>query len=169
MTVNEFITLFLRTHGLLHSLTNLDDAEALIKRLNSTLTALIATQSFTMGQLIKISVINMYALWHISGLKLMETTELTGDENRARELVLELLVGSLSAFLLPVYTLKSDATIMDYYALPAIKLLLNWIQINPTILEESVFAKRLEIWPGLCKLLNNIQPYIVEDFNKCEQ
>lgn len=159
MTVNEFLQLFLCTHGYFHSASELRQAELSVKSLNSVMTALVATQSFTRDMLIKITTINLYAFSHI-GSDLNRINELTNDEKKVRELVLELIAGSLCAFLVPVHTLKMDEGLLDYYALPAVKLLLYSINNDPAVLKEKVFTNRLQIWPSLVKLLNNVQQYL---------
>ncbi|KAK4881318.1 hypothetical protein RN001_004637 [Aquatica leii] len=160
LTVNEFIRMFVRVHGLLYSATDLDQAEFGVKSLNSTLTPLVATHSFTEHKLIQITIINLYALKHTVGAGTLKTEELTEDEINVRKLVLDLLAGSLSAFLLPVYTLNQNSSLLEYYALPAIKLISYWLQNEPDILKETVFQNWLQIWPGLCKLLNGLQNHI---------
>lgn len=47
-----------------------------------------------------------------------DPSELTDEEIRMRCCVVDLVAGSLNAFLLPVYTLKQDDTLLDYFALP---------------------------------------------------
>lgn len=37
---------------------------------------------------------------------------------------------------------------------------MEWIKEEPTVLEKSSFENRLQIWPSLCKLLNDVQPTI---------
>lgn len=118
MTASEFIQLFLRTHGYFHMCIDLKQAETTVKSLNSIMTALVATQSFTKEILIKMSIINLYALNHV-GASPTKVTELTNDEKKVRELILELIAGTLCAFLVPVHTLKVDDSLLDYYALPA--------------------------------------------------
>ncbi|KAG5894975.1 hypothetical protein JTB14_009706 [Gonioctena quinquepunctata] len=118
-----------------------------------------ATQSFTKDALVKMTIINLYALSHI-GSDQKRINELTEDEKKVRELVLELVAGSLCAMLVPVHTLKMDDGLMDYYALPAVKFLLYFIQNDPEVLEEKVFTNRLQIWPSLVKLLNNVQTHL---------
>ncbi|KAJ8960450.1 hypothetical protein NQ318_013734 [Aromia moschata] len=159
MTVNEFIQLFLCTHGYFHTVTELKQAELAVKSLNSIMTALVATQSFTKDMLIKITIINLYALKHV-GSNPIKIEELTKDEKKVRELVLELITGSLCAFLVPIHTLKMDDSLLDYYALPAIKFLLYFVQNEPDVLKEKVFANKMQIWPSLVKLLNNVQKYL---------
>ncbi|KAJ8921440.1 hypothetical protein NQ315_003058 [Exocentrus adspersus] len=166
MTVNEFIQLFLCTHGYFHTVTELKQAELAVKSLNSIMTALVATQSFTKDMLIKLTIINLYAFKHI-GANPCKIEELTTDEMRVRDLVLELIAGSLCAFLVPVHTLKMDDTLLDYYALPAVKFLLYFVQNDQDVLKEKVFTNRLQIWPSLVKLLNNVQKYLkVLNYNK---
>lgn len=63
--------------------------------------------------------INMYALRHT--VDSLSANHLTKDEIRVKHLVLELLAGSLSAFLLPIYTMNDNSQLLDYYALPASK------------------------------------------------
>lgn len=117
MSVNDFERLFLKVHGLLYTTTNLKQADLCVKSINATLTALVATQSFTSDKLVKMTVINLYSYFHVVG----DNNELTTEELKAKELILDLLSGSLSAFLLPVYTLKNDQSLLEYYALPASK------------------------------------------------
>lgn len=118
MTVNEFIQLFLCTHGYFHTATELKQAEVAVKGLNSIMTALVATQGFTGEMLIKITIINLFALFHTDcdGSKLNELTE---DKPKVKDLAMDLIAGSLCAFLVPIHTLKVDETLLDYYALPA--------------------------------------------------
>lgn len=114
MTVNEYIQLFLCTHGYFHTVTDIKQAQLAVKSLNSVMTALVATQSFTKQELIKITVINLFAIANLN-----KEDELTEDETTIKNLILELIAGSLSAFLMPVYTLKNDESLLGYYALPA--------------------------------------------------
>jgi protein SMG7 len=92
------------------------------------MTALVATQSFTTEKLIKITAINLYALKHVTSTSL--TNELTEDEKVVRQYILDLLAGSLSAFLIPVHTLKNDESLLDYYALPAGQYKYSLVQIK---------------------------------------
>lgn len=117
MTVNEFINLFICTHGYLYTLTELCQAQTIVENLGTIMTALVATQSFTEDKLIKMTIINMYSLQHISSSGTSE--ELTSDEKQAKMLILDLLASSLSAFLVPIHTLQADKNLIDYYALPA--------------------------------------------------
>ncbi|XP_050293597.1 nonsense-mediated mRNA decay factor SMG7-like isoform X2 [Anthonomus grandis grandis] len=167
MTVSEYIQLFISTHGHFHMLSDLKQAELSVKSLNSVMTALVATQSFKKQELLEITIINMYALGHLGN----KDEELTKDELKVKDLILELIAGTLSAFLMPVYTLQSDDGLLDYYALPAVKLLMYFLSNKPNIFKCRVFKDRMQIWPSLCKLVNAAQGLLIgfnySKFSKC--
>ncbi|XP_066595298.1 uncharacterized protein [Prorops nasuta] len=167
LTSQEYLVVFLKLHGIIHNLGNLKLASSYVKLLTETLTALVATESFNSWRLVQMLMINLYALQHVAGAitestELLSNEQLSTDERIARDCILDLIAGSLSALLLPVYTIKNS--IVEYFALPSIKLCLDWICIKPAVLEETAFATRLQIWPSLCVLLNALQNYVI-DFN----
>ncbi|XP_012056621.1 PREDICTED: protein SMG7-like [Atta cephalotes] len=61
-----------------------------------------------------------------------------------------------------VFDLDLPFRSIEYFALPSIKLCLDWINIKPTVLEEVAFTSRLQIWPSLCVLLNALQNCVVD-------
>ncbi|EFN64323.1 Protein SMG7 [Camponotus floridanus] len=161
----EYIAVFLKLHGIIHNFGDLKLACLYSKQLTETLTALVATESFSPWMLIQMLVINLYALQHATGVgtdstELLKNEQLTNDEKLARDCILDLIAGTLSALLLPVYTIKNS--IIEYFALPSIKLCLDWINIKPMVLEEVAFTSRLQIWPSLCVLLNALQNCVVD-------
>ncbi|CAK9810528.1 Nonsense-mediated mRNA decay factor SMG7 [Anthophora plagiata] len=165
LTSQEYIAVFLKLHGVIHNLGDLKIASTYAKLLTETLTALVATESFSSWMLVQMFVINLYALEHTTSV-VMNSTEalkneqLTPDEKIARDCILDLIAGSLAALLLPVYTIKNS--IIEYFALPSIKLCLDWIHTKPTVLEEVAFTSRLQIWPSLCVLLNALQNCVTD-------
>lgn len=164
LTSQEYIAVFLKLHGVIHNLGDLKIASAYAKLLTETLTALVATESFSSWMLVQMFVINLYALEHTSvvvgNTESLKQEQLTSDEKIARDCILDLIAGSLSALLLPVYTIKNS--IIEYFALPSIKLCLDWIHTKPTVLEELAFTSRLQIWPSLCVLLNALQNCVID-------
>ncbi|XP_017880856.1 protein SMG7-like isoform X2 [Ceratina calcarata] len=166
LTSQEYIAVFLKLHGVIHNLGDLKIASTYAKLLTETLTALIATESFSSWMLVQMFVINLYALEHTTNVVVGGTVEplkneqLSSDEKIARDCILDLIAGSLSALLLPVYTIKNS--IIEYFALPSIKLCLDWINTKPTVLEELAFTSRLQIWPSLCVLLNALQNCVAD-------
>lgn len=166
LTSHEYIAVFLKLHGVIHNFGDPKIAASYVKLLTETLTALIATESFTSWMLVQMLVINLYALEHTAGIGTESSAdpsrneELTAEERIARDCILDLIAGSLSALLLPVYTIKNS--IIEYFALPSIKLCLDWIHTKPTVLEELAFTSRLQIWPSLCVLLNALQACVLD-------
>lgn len=68
--------------------------------------------------------INIFALHHAGGtfdgkVKTFSEDELTSDEQKVKLLISDFLAACLSAFLLPVYTIKPGESLLDYFALPA--------------------------------------------------
>lgn len=76
-----------------------------------------------------------------------------------------LLAGFLNAFLLPVHTVKQGKALLDFMALPLIKLILDWIILNPQVLKQPGFLSKQQIWPGLAKMLNDLNKVLLEGSN----
>ena len=112
----------------------------------------MAAESLSAWQTIQVVTLDMFLMHRLAE----ESPADCVDEREVVALICEAISGMLSAFLLPVYTLKQGASLLDYFALPATKIILDWIVLNPKVLEERGFLKRLQIWPSLCRVLNNL-------------
>ncbi|KAK3920144.1 Protein SMG7 [Frankliniella fusca] len=169
LTVQEYVALFLKFHGLLYLGADLTACSRTIRLLTDTLTAQVATESFTSRKLVQMLAINLCALHQAQGNIFPQENDkiwdkqsnlsqkLTSAQKQAKSLILDLMAGSLSALLLPVYTIRESEALLEYFALPAIKLTVDWIRLEPDVLNDPAFTSRLQIWPSLCKLLNGIQ------------
>lgn len=71
--------------------------------------------------------INLYALRHTTDT--VPSHQFTKDELKVKHLILEMLAGALSAYLLPIYTMNDNSALLDYYALPASKLFLYFSDV----------------------------------------
>lgn len=172
LTVQEYVALFLKFHGLLYLSADLTTCSRTIRLLTDTLTAQVATESFTSRKLVQMLAVNLYALHRARGnifpaenekhweQRDLLTPKLSTEEINPKSLLLDLMAGSLSALLLPVYTIRESEALLEYFALPAIKLTLDWIRLEPHVLRDQAFSSRLQIWPSLCKLLNGLQPLL---------
>lgn len=156
----EFYQLFLAIHGHLYTATEPNLAAEYVKTITAAMTALVATETFTKEDLIKITTINLFSYYHVVSSDASRGDDLTEDEEKVRQLSIEMIAGSLSAFLVPVHTLKLDESVLDYYALPAIKLIMDFVRNRADLLKEAGFSSKLQIWPSLCKLLNHSQKYL---------
>ena len=100
--------------------------------------------------------INMWT-WDQSLAASHNKDELSTEERLTLGVCAELQAAILSAILLPVYTVMKGTALLTYYALPAVRILLDWIVLRPDVLKERGFTSRPQIWPSLARLLNEIQ------------
>jgi hypothetical protein len=163
-TSEDFLSKFLVFHALLHSATNLKKALALCQDLSDSLTSLVASESLKTKDLLQCIAITLFQTnLAFEG----QNKDSTWEEKLIRRLNVELLTGMLNAFLLPVYTVKQGQALLDFMALPLVKVILDWIILNPKATEEPGFIKRQQIWPGLARMLNELNGLdgpINEDF-----
>ena len=127
-----------------------------------SLTSVVAAESLSTWQTIQIVALYMFLMHRaVEGEEVGSPAADCEDEREVVALACEAIAGMLSAFLLPVYTLKQGTSLLDYFALPVTKIILDWIVLNPKVLEEKGFLKRLQIWPSLCRVLNNLSELLV--------
>ena len=171
---SNFVREFLRFHAFLHEARNLKIAHELCSILNEALTSLIATESLTTLQLLQMTVITIFQINRVSVLSdeasdkytngnATTSETLSTEEIIIRKLLAESMAGMLNAFLLPVYTLMQGKSLLTYFALPPTKVLLDWITLHPETLQEAGFLKRLQIWPSLCRVLNELSTSLREN------
>ena len=154
-----FIPYMLRFQGLLHHASHLKTAAKICRLLNESLNSLIAAEQLTSGQLIQLVSINMFLAQSIFESN-PDLDSASKDELEIVGLVCESMAAMLNAFLLPVYTLKQGKALLNYFALPATKLILDWIVLNSRVLNERGFLRRMQIWPSLCRMLNELSEVI---------
>eukprot|EP00092_Neocalanus_flemingeri_P008491 GFUD01009148.1.p1 GENE.GFUD01009148.1~~GFUD01009148.1.p1 ORF type:complete len:982 (+),score=337.04 GFUD01009148.1:78-2948(+) len=163
VTQHTFIPLFLRMHGLLHHAQKLRQAVKMSLMLAESLTSLVVSESLSTWQLLQVTAVNMWA-WEqvMPRTSQMVPEQLSKEERLVAGVVASCQAAILSATLLPVYTLKKGPQLLDYFAMPATRLLLEWVTSHPAVLKERGFTTRPQIWPGLARLLNEIQPLLLE-------
>ncbi len=152
LTDKTFVPCALRFLSLLHHAQHLRTAARLCQKLNESLTTLVASESLPTWTLIQVLAVTLF-LRHKNA---EDGATVSSDEREIGLLLGEWLAGLLNALLLPVYTLKQGESLLDYSALPAVKLILDWIYLNHRVVGERGFLRRLQIWPGLCRMLNEL-------------
>ena len=149
----DFVSKFLKFEAFLHTAVHLKKAVSLCQDLCETLTDLVASEAVKTKDLLKcISIL----LFHIDSTNILANEICAPEEKLIRRLQTDLLAGMLSAFLLPVHSVKQGQALMDYFALPLIKIILDWILLNENIVTEAGFMTKQQIWSGLALLLNDI-------------
>ena len=155
VTQHTFVPVFLRLHGLLHHAQRLRQAVRLGGLLCDSLTSLVVSEALSTWQLLQIITVNMWA-WQLATPS--QHGELSKEERLVGGVVAHCQAALLAAAILPVYTLKKGEQLLDYFALPAARLLLEWVRAQPAVLRERGFTSRPQLWPGLARLLNEVAP-----------
>ena len=155
----DFINKFLLCQAYLHSAVKLKKAKEAANDLCSHLNELVASESVKVKEMIKCIAI---LLFHLDQSSIVQddqeqTSSCSTEEKFIYVVQTGVLAGFLNAFLLPVHTVKQGQALMDFMALPLIKLILDWIILNPSVLNQPGFLSRQHIWPGLAKMLNDLK------------
>ncbi|XP_052246547.1 nonsense-mediated mRNA decay factor SMG7-like isoform X17 [Dreissena polymorpha] len=163
LSASEMITGFLQFHALVHLCTDLVKAAEISDKLASGLPAHVTSQSFPWQVLVHIVAINIFAMHHVqhvsagdaqSGVPNGDSGELTDDEETCFSLVFTLTVSMLDILL--QYTPKQETKVCEYFTLPAVKLILDWLKLNPQSFDRHVL-KTSTLWGNLNKVLSSIQ------------
>ncbi|ROT80672.1 putative protein SMG7-like [Penaeus vannamei] len=172
VTSDEYTSLFLQCHAQLYLNGDVNSARKALPTLCSGLSTLVATSAFTRTSLIQMVLVNLFALNYFSGNVKVRTSDEAGlrkDEEKQENpkdpkelegclhVVEELTVGILAALLLPVHTIRDPDQLMTYPALPAIRLLFEWVRCEGGVFMSEAMKGKQQIWPGLCTLVNNLQ------------
>ena len=136
-----------------HSASRLRSAAKINLILNSSLTDIIAKSDLDPLSLLQYVTVTLFLLDRQGSDDLEELSE---DEVKVKGLLLDSLARMLNAFVLPVYTIKQGEALLQYFALPTVKIIFDWISLNPQVLEDKAFLKRIQIWPSFCRMLKEL-------------
>ncbi|KAG8191328.1 hypothetical protein JTE90_006076, partial [Oedothorax gibbosus] len=170
MSAFEYVSVFLQFHSMIH-LNNLKkQPESLLSQLSTSLPALIIAEKFETWQLVQMAAVCLFAVEHARGTLdtdqssgVFDESALAPEEIKAAALVEELLASMLHALLLPVHASLEPKETANYYTLPAIKAILDWLLQEPQ--RHKAFHKNPQVWHGLCKLLNDLDVVTKEPFD----
>ncbi|KAI5631466.1 est1 DNA/RNA binding domain-containing protein [Phthorimaea operculella] len=159
LDAHNYVTELIRAMHLLHTVEQLDTAATLVNNLNSSLTALIATESFESMTLIKMTVVIIWLVHSLTEGLTVSHAALSDSEAQAAALAESLAAHAVLSICLSVYTLPSP----PLSALPALKVWLQWIVLNSRLVVGSAWLARPQLWPALAhtlnKLANNAQEF----------
>ncbi|CAE1298903.1 SMG7 [Acanthosepion pharaonis] len=164
LSMSEVIAAFLQFHALIHLNADFDRAAGLSEKLLSSLPAHVTSQSFSTPMLIQIIAINLFTMHHAKRQMNDGVFEATGqnekqeylskDEEKGFEMAFNFTVLLLDILL--HYTPKQEQKLRDFFTLPAIKILLDWLWSHPLYFCNN-FLKSSNVWSNLSKLLNTVQ------------
>ncbi|KAF8764074.1 nonsense-mediated mRNA decay factor SMG7-like [Argiope bruennichi] len=172
MTAFEYVSVFLQFHAVIHLNNDLKKIDPMINKLTTSLPALIIAEKFETWQLVQMVAVCLFAIEHAWGTvdvdknsSHFDETMLSPEELKASSLIEELLASMLHAFLLPVHASLDPKETANYYTLPAIKIILDWLLQDPQLLQHEAITKNPQVWHGLCKLLNDLDVATKEPFD----
>ncbi|XP_022827555.1 uncharacterized protein LOC111357190 isoform X1 [Spodoptera litura] len=152
LDAHSYVSELIRAIHYIHTVEELDTASALVDSLNSSLTALIATDSFESMTLIKMACVMIWLVHSSTDGLSADSASLSESEARAAGLACSLASSSLLAHLLPAYTAPAPPAT----ALPALKVWLSWCECSSSLWtwREAPAA----LWAALAHSLNALQP-----------
>ncbi|GAB1607750.1 protein SMG7 isoform X1 [Argonauta hians] len=166
LSMSELITAFLQFHALIHLKADYDRAACLSEKLLTSLPAHVTSQSFSTPMLIQIIAINLFTMHHTKR-QISDALFESGsqpdrqdvdyskvDQEKGFEMAFNFTVLLLDILL--HYTPKQEQKLRDFFTLPAIKILLDWLWSDPVYFSNN-FLKASSVWSNLSKLLNMVQ------------
>lgn len=148
----SYINKFLLAQSYLHCALKIPDAANLIDEFCEELRDNVVAEMVKVKDMIKCICI---AMFHLNQVQAAEDNSL--EEKVIHGLEVKLLVGFLDAFLLPVSsTIKEGPALADFNVLPVIKLIMDWIILNPEAVAQSAFKNKSQLWRTWAKLLNDL-------------
>ncbi|XP_045541947.1 protein SMG7-like [Papilio machaon] len=159
LNAHSYVTELIRAINYIHTVEQLDAATTLVNTLNTSLTPLIATDSFESMTLIKMSCVLIW-LVQSSSEDLSSDSALSADEAVAARLAASLAANTVLALLLPAYTAPEPPK----KALPALKVWLQWAAARGRgrgrggALQGAAWRARPQLWPALAHTLTALLP-----------
>ena len=139
LTVDEFLLSFLKLQAQIALCVDMDQADQMVKLLSLTLPSLVATETFTVTQLVRMLAVLIY------------NADCGAHSSR---LVVEMAAGMLNACLASSCSL-SAGELQSFRYLAIIKLVLDWFNAKT---EAPIQLKRSgQLWTAAARLLNELQ------------
>ncbi|XP_059056561.1 nonsense-mediated mRNA decay factor SMG7-like [Achroia grisella] len=145
LDAHSYISELIRALHFIHTNEHLDTAATIVNTLNSSLTALIATDSFESMTLIKMACVVMWAVHSTTEGLTLSASALSASEAAAAALSHALAAGALLGLLLP-----SPAP------LAPLRVWLWWVASHPSVVSEPAWVQRPALWPAVAQLLTRL-------------
>ncbi|XP_050415478.2 nonsense-mediated mRNA decay factor SMG7 [Patella vulgata] len=160
LSMTEVISVFLQFHALVHLTADLTKAGILKERLLTSLPAHITSQSFHTSLLLQFVTVTIFSVHHARNDPgedgnfgpAAKAIQFCRDEEKSYELVFTFICGLLES--LVQNTPKQEQKAREFFTLPAIKIILDWLSLNNDLISTIPSSN---LWSHLAKLLNNIQ------------
>ncbi|XP_053601055.1 uncharacterized protein LOC128669873 isoform X2 [Plodia interpunctella] len=148
-----YVAELLRAIHLIHTVDDLETATAIVKNLNSSLTVLVATDSFEPMTLIKMACVLIWLVHSSTEDLKLQPSALSPSEASAVSLAHELCVANVLALTLPAYSAPPPKD----SCLPALKVWLSWLTTQSGVLSNAEWSAKPALWPALVHTLTLLQ------------
>lgn len=147
LSADEFLFSFLKVQGQIGLHCEFDQAELAVNLLSLSWPSLVATETLSPVQLIRMLTITLYMVSECSG------ASATDAQKRSLQLAVDVATCVYNACLTACCSLPDEQLTGCRY-LSVIKLVLDWIHSKPEVL---IKIKRGQLWSSTAKLLNQLQ------------
>ncbi|VVC92419.1 unnamed protein product [Leptidea sinapis] len=151
---HTYVNELLRLLNYLHTLEHLDTAAELVTTLTSSLSLLIATDSFDTLTLNKMACVIIWIVHSSTEDLSVEPRALSDCERRAAELAASLAAATVLAVLLPAYLCDE----LPQRALPTLKVYLQWLTCNSKVITSEAWRSRPQVWSAFAYTFNKLVP-----------
>jgi len=171
ITSIDLVKFFLKFHACIYLKQNINKLKDMVGQLCFLTLVHLKAGSLCSSQIIQMTFINLFTLQHLAergikdGMPVQSATDhsddVVGDGNSNTltscwEAMLHFAMSCLGEFLSCVPIHSDDINELKHPVLPAIKLILDWLVINPSLLLRDDFLSYSKVWPRLAKLLNTL-------------
>lgn len=140
LTVEEFVLSFLKLQAQIALSVDLDQADQLVKLLSLTLPSLMATETLTITQLVRMLAITIH--------------NADSSASRSSRLAVEMGAAVLNACLASSCSLPA-AELKSFRYLAAVKMVMEWFDAKPDL--PSLLKRSGQLWSSTARLLNELQ------------
>ncbi|XP_075878245.1 nonsense-mediated mRNA decay factor SMG7 isoform X3 [Nelusetta ayraudi] len=155
-SVSDFIRAFIKFHGHVYLSRSVDKLDALRERLEEHFQRLILQKAFSSQQLVHITIINLFELHHLTA---DGEQSCSGEHQTSWSQLLGLFMSFLGVMCSRALLIRSrEEDVLGECPLPAIKVSLDWLRLQPAVFQEPAVDARQHVWPWLVSILNSFQP-----------
>jgi len=169
ITSSDLVKFFLKFHACIYLKQNINKLKDMVGQLCFLTLVHLKAGSLCSSQIIQMTFINLFTLQHLAerGIKDGMPVQSASDHNddvvgvgntltSCWEAMLHFAMSCLGEFLSCVPIHSDDINELKHPVLPAIKLVLDWLVVNPSLLMRADFSSYSKVWPRLAKLLNTL-------------
>nr|CAB3266396.1 protein SMG7 [Phallusia mammillata] len=171
ISTSELVKFCLKFHACIYLKKHEDELNGMVERLAAYIRAHLRAGSLSRQQTTHMAFLNLFSLHYLApnGVKddgyPMQSGDAKEDEGKEHErletegnlpwqVMLTFTMHMLGGLLACVPAHSDDASDLEHPALPAVKIILDWLASNPAVLNCKEITLSSRVWPRLAKVLN---------------